>query len=142
VGTSRHIYVGKYLRAWLPTKEVENQHRRKCPKCDTIKYSSFCEQCGTETVPTTEERRLDQYELFEELFDYGDQFFTQYLCDRGYEVVLPNLRGQPGGVSIEEQLETPIPKEELTGDWEVLMRAYRERGIKFEQAEGVFVYYL
>jgi len=26
--------------------------------------------------------------------------------------------------------------------WEVLMRAYEKRGIRYEQAEGVFVYYM
>ena len=142
MGMSKCIYIGKYLRVWLPTERVESQHRRRCPKCDTIKFAPFCEQCGSETTPTVSETRLDQYELFEELFDCGDQFTTHYLCDGGYEVVLPNLGGQSGGVFVDESTEIPIPKEELVGDWEVLMQAYEKRGIRYEQAEGVFVYYM
>lgn len=138
MGSDLNVYVGKYLKVWLPT-EKEEEYNWRCKVCGTYgSKNCFCEECGAKLEPVLTDCMIDHYDFCEEVFCGEDKFLGVIDDDNDYVFVMPNCKAQKGGVFIDNlDTEAPLPNDKLTGDWIVLMDAYDERGIKYEKKEGI-----
>jgi len=148
MSNDRRIYVGTYLKVWMP-KVVENAVFGKCPKCNQRAGTPFCALCGVPIIFGTTERMADFYDYAEEVFgedDDADDLFSVDMEDEFY-LVFPNSFDMKCGenVTVERyygsDLETPIPEEGFKHPaWQKLIDALMKDYIGFEIGYGIVNY--
>lgn len=137
-----YIYIGCYLRVWMP-KIKRPADKGRCPDCQETVNTPFCPQCGHETnFPVVE--LFDSFgisNICKEVFGYEMVFFSlepEANSDE-YLVVLANY-DQPGFYVTDWLRENKIIKEDWSGDWDKLLKALDDKGIKYEKRFGVVGY--
>ncbi len=140
MSSSQSVYIGVYFKVFMP-KEKYISGERQCPKCSKYVSSEFCPNDGVRTAEIEKERLSDFYELCESVFGDGDQFSTGNIDSNDFEIVMANSDNQPGHLYVEDEIEQKLPKEDYSGDWQILSNALDERGIKYEKHFGVVSYW-
>jgi len=147
MSNDRRIYVGTYLKVWMPKVE-EPSLLGKCPKCGETSGMPFCGMCGVTVAFGTTERMADFYDYAEEVFgeDDADDLFSAGMEDEFY-LVFPNSFDMKCGEHVtverhyESDLETPIPEEGFKHlAWQKLIDALIKDYIGFEIGYGIVNY--
>lgn len=147
MSNDRRVYVGTYLKVWMPKVE-EPSLLGKCPKCGETSGMPFCGLCGVPVSFGTTERMADFYDYAEEVFgeEKSEGYLFCYNADNFY-LIFPNLLEMKCGEHItvksyyEEDLETPIPEEGFKHPaWQTMMDALIKDGIGFEIGYGIVNY--
>ena len=141
MSSSQSVYIGVYFKVYMP-KEKYVSGERQCPQCQKYLSSEFCPKDGTKTFEIEKERLSDFYDLCETVFGNGDQFSTGNIDESDFNIVIANTEGQPGHLHVGEETEQSLPKEDYSGDWQVLSNALDERGIRYEKRFGVVSYWM
>jgi len=148
MSNDRFVYVGTYLKVWMPKIE-EKSRTGTCSQCDSVMhYSKFCPHCGSPIVFGTIERMSSFYDFAEEIFgeDEADSLFSQDMEDDFY-LIFPNHSEMKCGEHVgtkayyEEDLETPIPEEGFKHEaWGKLTANLWAKGIAYEICYGIVNY--
>jgi len=147
MSNDRYIYVGTYLKVWMPKIE-EPLLLGKCPQCGETSGMPFCGMCGVHTVFGTTKRMSSFYDYAEEIFgeDEADGLFSLDMED-DFFLVFPNHQDMKCGEHIgtkayyEEDLETPIPEEGFKHEaWGKLTANLWAKGIAYEICYGIVNY--
>lgn len=139
----RSIYIGHYLRVWMP-KEKHREGMGTCPNCSNRDTSKFCGNCGNEMVFGTIETLPGIYDYCEEVFGDEDRFSDAYIeNDLDYIIVLENNSDALGYLRLDDyELEQNLPDEnERSDDWQILINALTKDGIRYERRFGIVNYY-
>ncbi len=138
----KHVYVGPYLRVWMPTVK-EKSYYRKCPQCKTDEGGNFCPNCGSATTYPIVDKKVNLDELLLEEGLDEEMFFTPEI-DLPYLIVLPNRSIRQGGLVLfeDETGEYEMPKGQQGDDWMTLGSLLTKKNIRFESCQGVIGYWM
>jgi hypothetical protein len=141
MSSEKYVYIGVYFKVYMP-KEKYQSSQKQCPYCHRYTHADFCSTDGNRTVAFEQERLTDFYDLCQEAFGYGDQFSTGNIHNDEFAIVLGNSSDQPGYIIVEDDTEQELPKEDFSGDWQLLADFLDGRGIKYEKHFGVVAYWM
>lgn len=158
MGYNSTVYVGPYVKVFLPQVDVTNTIKTcsntVCRCHGKVNQSTpFCGACGHEIqmIPYT---RKDSFNIHQMLYERvgQDTFFVvtqEWLSSEEPEdfvILIPNRKSQ-GGFSIEEHefgeyLFPPLQPSPFTqGDWVKLIEVLKELNLKHVNAAGIIRYY-
>lgn len=143
MGVNRTVYIGHYLRVWMP-KEKHTSVMGTCPNCERKNASMFCPHCGGPLVFGITETLPGIYDYCKMVFDNEDRFFNRGFEDEmDYIIVLENNSNPLGCLQLDDyKTEQELPdKDERHEDWTVLTDALSKDDIKYEQRFGIVNYY-
>ena len=147
MSNDRFVYVGTYLKVWMPKAE-EPSLLGKCSLCNQRAGTPFCGLCGSPIVFGTTERMIRFYDYADEIFgeEEADSLFHQDMEDDFY-LIFPNHSEMKCGEHVgtkayyQEDLETPIPEEGFKHPaWQKLIDALIKDFIGFEIGYGIVNY--
>jgi hypothetical protein len=147
MGVSRRIYIGWYVKVWLP-KEKTEALTKKCPNCDRFGYHVFCPVCGNELQPIEIEKLQHPYDYLERVFpDEGCEAYFTYkhpggntTNTSGFIVYVPSRKGMNGFHLDEYEFEQKLDYTYIGVThpaWEKLIKQLEADGIKHELKCGV-----
>ena len=148
MSVDRNIYIGWYLKVWMPKKVVLSE-MATCQNCDNSYYGSinFCPECGNKLIPgaTEEQRCLEEY--IEETFgEDQNEFYNVYrdpYTDRDFVIVMPNVESMDWGEYVDEyalEQAININDPELEPKWKRLVERMESDHIKYAVKCGVVNY--
>ena len=151
MSVDRTVYIGWYLKVWMP-KESTDTGKRVCPACRTTRYhEKFCSICGKELTIKEDEIPLDVYDYLDKVFgeECGESYFTFEHSSpfeeqkEDFVVILPNNSDMKCGYYLDEhEFEQPLAFGQVTHRaWCTLTDSLAEDGIKHQFVCGVINYY-
>lgn len=141
MSTNLSVYAGVYLRVYMP-KEKYIDRDRICPACEKFMFSKFCPYDGNETLEIEKQRQSSFYDFCQSVFGDGDRFSTRNIDSENFVIIMANLDSQPGHAYVnDEKIEQSLPKEDYSGDWEILTIALDKNGIKYDKCFGIVSYW-
>lgn len=143
MSADRNIYIGHYLRIWMP-KEERKSPMGACQYCTMKQSTKFCSECGGKVIFGEIGYLPGICDYCEKVFGNEDGFFNLNIeGEKDYIIVLENRLDTPGCLRLDDyDTEQELPnKDERGDDWQVLMDALTKDGIKYEMRFGIVNYY-
>lgn len=140
---SQSVYIGCYLRVYMPTEEKINPIGQ-CVRCGRKRSTRFCDDDGGEVAFEMEKRMMNFHSWAEDKLGDEDMFATastEWNEDLDYQIVIANKKSQSGHINVGNEQETDIPPVEFFGDWITLMGHLEMSGIRYEKKFGVVSYW-
>ena len=149
MGVSRSVYIGWYLKVWLP-KETADSGKNECGSCkETFSQpAKFCPNCGNKLVKKLGEKPIHPYDYIDRVF--GDEDCEMYFTydhpggmmvtnKSGFVVYLPNHKDMKCGFWLDEyDFEQELAWGTVTHKaWDTLIDSLGADGIKHELKCGV-----
>jgi len=150
MSVDRTVYIGWYLKVWMPEDEKESS-KRFCPECGKGFYGNFCSECGHVLQPVTIRVPRDVYDYLDKVFgeECGESYFTSVHDnpmgepEEDFVIILPNNSDMKCGYYLDEhEFEQPLAFGQVTHRaWCTLTDSLAEDGIKHQFVCGVVNYY-
>ena len=148
MSVDRNIYIGWYLKVWMP-KETVDSGKATCQECGNSYYGSinFCSECGGRLVPETTEEPCCFEDYIEEAFGEEQyEFYNAYrdpYTYRDFVIVMPNVESMDWGKYVDEyalEQAININDPELEPKWKRLVERMESDHIKYAVKCGVVNY--
>ena len=150
MSVDRTVYIGWYLKVWMPKKEIESC-KKFCPECGEGYYNKFCPDCGHALQPLVQEVPQDIYDYLDKVFgeECGESYFTSVHDNPMGEpeedlvIILPNNSDMKCGYYLDEhEFEQPLAFGQVTHRaWDTLVESLTTDCIKHKLVCGVVNYY-